>query len=160
MSYWQEAVNNWDRARRGVAGELNALASDYLDVTPAEGARSAREIALHIMAASRSFVDRLEHDAPFPQLGSKAEGSAELSGPDLARVLLNDWTNDLKPRLEQLAERADQYIDGRFGRQTRLSELWFAAMHEYYHRGQLATYVRLSGQVPALTQFIAASARR
>ena len=36
--------------------------------------------------------------------------------------------------------------------QSRITGIWFAAAHEMYHRGQLATYARGMGLVPAMTQ--------
>ena len=40
------------------------------------------------------------------------------------------------------------------GTWSRLTYVFYAASHEDYHRGQLATYARSMGLVPALTQRI------
>ncbi len=40
------------------------------------------------------------------------------------------------------------------GEWSRLTYVFYAASHEDYHRGQLATYARSLGLVPALTQQI------
>jgi uncharacterized damage-inducible protein DinB len=37
---------------------------------------------------------------------------------------------------------------------TRLAWMQHGIAHEEYHRGQLATYARLTGRVPALTKRI------
>jgi len=46
------------------------------------------------------------------------------------------------------------------GVQTKLSALWFAILHEAYHRGQLAIYERGFGTVPVLTQRLKAMLAR
>jgi uncharacterized damage-inducible protein DinB len=152
MSAWLEAVTNWDLCRRGLVAELKAVAPEYLDAKPADGARSAREIGEHLYQASHMFVQSFETG----QRTAPAQAAAlSLPAGDLADVLQADWSGDLKARLEALADRADTMVETMmFGRQTLLSQLWFAISHEWYHRGQVATYVRLSGGVPALTQFI------
>jgi uncharacterized damage-inducible protein DinB len=42
------------------------------------------------------------------------------------------------------------------GTWSRLTYVFYASGHEEYHRGQLATYARSMGLVPALTQKIRA----
>ncbi len=152
MSAWTEAVHNWERCRNGLVAELRAIAPGYLDVRPASGARTAREIAEHLWQASQNHVHRLETKAPFVP-GSPAQHQHP-PDTDFATLLANDWTGNLKPRLERMEADAGVMLDGMFGPQTVLSYVWFALSHEWYHRGQVATYVRLSGNVPALTQFI------
>jgi uncharacterized damage-inducible protein DinB len=47
---------------------------------------------------------------------------------------------------------AEAGVGTRSGTQSRLTALYFAIAHEMYHRGQLASYARGFGAVPALTQ--------
>ena len=51
--------------------------------------------------------------------------------------------------------RGSQFIERFDGKQgTRLAWMNHGIGHEDYHRGQLTTYARLLGLVPALTQLI------
>jgi uncharacterized damage-inducible protein DinB len=153
MSAWREAVENWERCRRGLVAEIRALKPEFMDVRPAEGARTAREIAEHLYQASQAFIAAFEKGGPIVP-GAAAAVSVPPSD-DLAELLMQDWTGNLRPRLEPLEARAGTLVESMlFGSQTLLSQAWFALAHEWYHRGQMATYVRLSGGVPALTQFI------
>ena len=152
MSAWKEAIAQWERCRTGTVGELRALDPEYLDLHPAEGARTARELAVHIYQAAGRYLERFE------PAGASSPASPEIppaaTADEIALALMEDWASSLKPRLERLEDRADVAMDGFFGRQSLLSHIWLAVAHEWYHRGQLATYVRLSGRVPALTQLI------
>jgi len=152
MSDWMEAVQQWEMCRTGVVGELRALDPEYLDVRPAKGARTARELAVHLLEAGRGFAQRLETGAPFAP--GSSETSPTATADELAVALMEDWTTNVRPRVEALEGRADTVMESFFGQKTLLWQLWFAISHEWYHRGQLATYVRLSGKVPALTQYI------
>lgn len=153
MSKWTEAIQTWEACRNGVANEVRAMGTDYLDVQPSDGTRTAREVAIHIMEAGAAYLGKLATGGPV-QRGDPIDVPADADADALATALMEQWTNVMKPRALALEGRADMEIESFFGKQSTMSQLWFAVSHEWYHRGQLATYVRLSGNVPALTRFI------
>jgi uncharacterized damage-inducible protein DinB len=68
-------------------------------------------------------------------------------------ALLRQTGEQSAARLREVGDALiDQTMPAQKGPQSRLSALWFAISHEMYHRGQLASYERGFGQVPALTQ--------
>jgi uncharacterized damage-inducible protein DinB len=151
MSFWAEAIAKWEMSRQMVAAELRALQPGYVDNRPGADARSAREIAVHVMEAADSLVSALEQGVSWVQ--PTPLDMAGASAEELADAAVAQWAA-LKPRLERLEAGAADVRDGYFGPSTQLTNLWFAVSHEWYHQGQLATYVRLSGAVPALTRVI------
>lgn len=156
MSFWAEALGKWEMSRQGAAGEVLALGSENLDRPLGEGARTARQIAQHLLEAGAAFTAAFEQgvswvDPPkLPQDGVSAQ--------DLSRALLDQWA-ELKPRLEKLAAAEAEVKPGFFGPSSNLTNLWFAVAHEWYHQGQLAMHVRACGRVPALTQRLEQLAR-
>jgi uncharacterized damage-inducible protein DinB len=151
MSFWAEAIGKWEMSRQMVAAELRAMQPGSIDTKPAPDARSAREIAVHIMEAAGGFVSALEQGVSWVQPTPVDMPGA--SAEELASAAIAQWA-ELKPRLERLESGEADVRDGFFGPATQLTNLWFAVSHEWYHQGQLAIYVRLSGSVPALTRVI------
>jgi uncharacterized damage-inducible protein DinB len=151
MSFWSEAVAKWELSRNGVAGEVRALREGGLDSRCEPGARTARETAVHLLESGVAFTAALEQGVSWVQPPKMDYSSA--SKDELADALLAQWA-ELKPRLERLEAREGETRDGFFGPATQLTNLWFAIAHEWYHQGQLALHVRLSGEVPALTRMI------
>jgi uncharacterized damage-inducible protein DinB len=151
MSFWAEAIGKWEMSRQMVAAELRAMQPGHLDTKPAPDARSAREIAVHVMEAAGSLVSALEQGVSWVQ--PTPIDMAGASAEELASAAVAQWT-ELKARLERLEGVEAEVRPGFFGPATQLTNLWFAVSHEWYHQGQLAIYVRLSGSVPALTQVI------
>jgi uncharacterized damage-inducible protein DinB len=151
MSFWAEAIGKWELSRQMVAAELRAMQPGSIDTKPAPDARSAREIAVHVMEASGSLVSALEQGVSWvhPTPVDMPDATAE----ELASAAIAQW-GELKARLERLEGVEAEVRPGFFGPATQLTNLWFAVAHEWYHQGQLATYVRLSGSVPALTRVI------
>jgi uncharacterized damage-inducible protein DinB len=164
MSLIEEAIRNWEAFRAGVIAEIENTPEEHLDHRPGEGARTLREVVLHIVALGVGFTDQLLlPDGSFLNLFKpgvmeqvraglpKAESKAELVD------LLRKTGEESAARLRAAGDALEtQTMTGRYGPQSRLSLLWFAAAHEMYHRGQLAIYERSVGTVPALTKQIEA----
>ena len=67
--------------------------------------------------------------------------------------LLQTSGEDNARRLREAGDTLEAKTMPSFGGEgSCLSGLWFAAAHEMYHRGQIATYARQLGLVPAMTQ--------
>ena len=168
MPLVQEAIATWEVFRAGVIAEIENTPEEHLDYRPGEGARTVREVALHVAEAGVVFTNELlrpdgnlwkvvdpqvqaEVRATLPRAHSKAE---------VITLLRLTW-EQVAGRLHEAGEAlAEQTMPTRRGTQSRLSALWFAMSHEMYHRGQLAAYARGFGVVPALTQQIAAARAR
>lgn len=168
MAYIEEAVRQWEMARAGIIAELENSPESELDYRPGDGARSTREIAIHVAEAGVAFTNELlKPDGNFANLFDPAiQGAVRASLPrahskaDIV-AMLRTTGDEIASRLRQAGEPlAQQTMEGRLGAQSRLSALWFAVSHESYHRGQLTAYERGFGAVPALTQQIAARQRR
>jgi uncharacterized damage-inducible protein DinB len=160
MKIVEEAIRNWEYQRAGVISELEALSEEHFDFRPAPGARSIRELALHIAEAGLMLAaEVLRTDGSFLRVfeprGEQSRPAAH-SKSEILELLRTSGT-ETAARLRQaggnLADRDMQTIQGE---ESALSALWFAVGHESYHAGQLASYARAVGQVPALTRKIQA----
>lgn len=162
MSLIEEAIRNWESYRKGVIAELENIPEEHWDHRPGAGARTLRELACHIAEAGLGFTGELVRpDCSFlrlfdPQAQAqlkatlpKANSKAEIV--NLLRVTGEQGARRLREAGDALA---NQKMKVSTGEQCRLTGLWFAAAHEMYHRGQLASYARAVGCVPALTQQI------
>jgi len=160
MSLVEEAIKSWETHRAGVIAEVENAPEEHFGYRTGDGARSFREIAVHIAETGVCFVDQLlapdgnffnlfrpdvqaELKARLPEAHTKAELVA----------LLRQTGEDGAARLLAVGEAlATQTMPSRTGTQSRLSGLWFTIAHEMYHRGQLAAYERGFGTEPALTR--------
>ena len=162
-SLLEEALEAWEGARRGVIAEASNVPGERWGFRPAEEVRSVEELIRHIMEVSEMMVGELTRPdggfrrAPFPELIEEHAGDLrELEG---AEELLGALEVTLERGLERFREVGEVHMlgtverfDGRRG--TRLAWLHHGVAQEMYHRGQLCTYQRLMGRVPALTQQI------
>lgn len=168
MGHVEDAIRQWETARAGVIAELENSPEGHLDYRPGEGARTMREVAVHIAESAVAFANELlKADGNFANLfDAQVQAAVRASLPSAATksevlALLRATGEDTAARLRRVGEPlADQTMQGRLGPQSRLSALWFAISHESYHRGQLTAYERGFGAVPALTRQIAARQRR
>jgi len=165
MPLIEEAIGNWEIFRAGVIAEIENTPEEHLDYRPGEGARTAREVAIHIAEAGVAFTNELlRPDGNFRNvLDPRVQAEVRASLPrahskaELVALLRLTW-EQTAARLREAGEAlADQTMPTRRGPQSRVSGLWFAMSHEMYHRGQLTAYARGFGAVPALTQQIAAA---
>jgi uncharacterized damage-inducible protein DinB len=168
MPLVEEAIRMWELYRTGVISELESIPEEQLDWRPGDGARTAREVALHVAESSVAFTNELlRPDGAFMNV-RKPEVQAAIRA-ELPRAstraeivaLLRSTAERNAARLREVGEAlVEQTMAGRLGEQSRLTALWFAVAHEAHHRGQLTAYVRGVGGVPALTRQAAASAPR
>lgn len=117
-----------------------------------ENARSLQLMA-HILAAERVWLERLRQvpqSVPVWPEPNLAQNEAE------ATKLSQEWREYL-----ELATAGD--ISQTISYKNSKGELWTSAiidvlthvvMHSAYHRGQIASYMRSTGQTPAYTDFI------
>lgn len=164
MGLVDEAVTMWERYREGTIAELENIPEEHWDRAPAAGARTLRELAQHIAETGVAFSAELASGEPnIMRLFDPAYRASLMSVYPAARTkaeiisLLKTTGADGAKRLraagDALATRMTQFMGAPV---TVLTTLGFAASHEMYHRGQLATYARVAGAVPALTQQISA----
>jgi len=157
MSHVEEAIRMFEIYRKGTVDEFANIPEEHWEHRGGDGARSVRELAVHIAAMATAFVDELvAPDASFKRVSEKR---AEHEAPHLSKSkeelieLLKSSGADNARRLREAGDSLAEKSMPAFGaEQSRLTGLWFAAAHEMYHRGQAATYARQLGLVPAMTQ--------
>ena len=164
LSLLDEALEAWADARRGVIAELRSVPPGQIDFRPEPGARSAAQIAQHVVDTALMWCGELaDPDGDFTRKSfpafMKAYGTPASKRPrdrsGLVRLLRSTHAAGVR-RLRAVGEvgilQAIRRFDGETG--TRLAWLQHGIAHEEYHRGQLALYVRLLGRTPALTRLI------
>jgi uncharacterized damage-inducible protein DinB len=164
MPLVEEAVRMWELFRTGVISELESIPEEQLDFRAGDGARTAREIALHVAEAGVAFTNELLRPEgafanvrkPEVQAAVRASLPQARTRAELVELLRSTGAGNAA-RLREVGEAlVGQTMQGRLGEQSRLTALWFAVAHEAHHRGQLTAYVRGVGAVPALTRQAAA----
>lgn len=158
MTPVEEALKMWDVFRGLTIAEAENIPEEKWDFRAGDGARTFREIVRHILETSVGFATELMRDepklarifdpaakaeflAPYPETSSKSEAIEQLRAAG-ADVLKRLGESDLGSKTMEMQKQ----------QQSRLSGLWFAIAHETYHRGQLASYARALGVVPAMTK--------
>jgi uncharacterized damage-inducible protein DinB len=162
----EELLEAWSDTRAGVIAEVQAIPEDRMDFRPTEANRSVAELVVHIVESGHMMAGELGRaDGDFARQ-SYAEHIREHAGhipaaPSRSDLLamLRDSGAAGQARIREAGEVAMlqriRRFDGQYG--TRLAWLHHGIEHESYHRGQLALYARLMGQVPALTRLIQGS---
>jgi uncharacterized damage-inducible protein DinB len=167
MSNVEEAVRMWELFRMGTISELENIPEDHYDDRAGEGARTVRELALHIVGAAAGFVNELVSDAPaFMRLRDpsvQAELMKQFGDVTTKAELIELAKSTAASNAQRLRDNAAKIEAGTMpmgnAEQSRVAGVWFAASHEMYHRGQLTIYARTMGVVPAMTAKIAAMAK-
>ena len=161
-----EALEAWEDVREGVIEELENIPANRFDFRPTPEVRSVAELAAHIMEVSLMMAGELTRDdtnlrrAPFPKL--VAMYAADVQKLRTKRDLIAAMKRTLREGVKEFRRAGELHMlqrierfDGQLG--TRLAWFHHGLSQEMYHRGQLATYQRLIGLTPALTQRINAS---
>jgi len=167
MTTTDEAIAMWQTARKITIAELENIPEEQWDFRPGDGARTLREIARHILEASVGFVREVVSDEPSFARIFKPETRAQFANDCPEKSAKKDaieqfnaaFADDMK-KLHDKGDLAVQTMTLMKQTQSRLTGLWFAIGHEMYHRGQLATYARALGHVPAMTQQSQAAAKK
>ena len=163
FSLLDEALEAWEYTRAGVVEEAEAIPEDRYDFRPTEHSRSVSEVVLHIVESGLMMVGELAHPEGDFRRQSFSEHLTEHAGElptDASREelleLLRRTGEEGRERIRETGElgmlQGIRRFDGLTG--SRLAWLNHGIEHESYHRGQLALYARLMGQVPALTRRI------
>ncbi len=151
-----------DRYRRWFDYERDATAKAFasLDTVPADRRaapeyRKAVSILGHIVAARRIWLFRLGHgpaltSSIFPDDADPGRAAAEW------QTVAGQWTDFLAGLDDAAIDRVCEYTSldaGRFRNRVEdiLTQLFG---HSLYHRGQIATLVKMAGGQPAATDFI------
>ena len=159
MNHVEEAIAMWEMYRRGTIEELQNLPEEHWDYRAGDGARTVRELAVHIASSATGFAEELLGEGQFMRLRDpavRAQYEARYASAATKADFIDLMTTagaEMMTRLRDAAETLETETMQSFGgERSRASGVWFAAAHEMYHRGQLATYARQLGLVPAMTQ--------
>ena len=143
-----------DHLRRQFAYDLWANQEVLKSIRTAAGGRDrSLQLMSHILAAQRLWLERLQQRPQslpvWPQLeleGCEAE-ACEL-GSLWARYL--EQADDLSQTVSYKNCKGELWVS------TMVEVLTHVVMHSAYHRGQIASHMRASGETPAYTDFIQA----
>lgn len=158
-----EALESWSDARDLVIGEAENIPADRYSFRPTPEVRSVAEMLAHILEVSEMMVGELcRPDGDFLRKPFEAlirEHGTEVSSLRDKEELLAALRNTLEKGRRRFGKVGEQHLLGairRFdgARASRLSWMHHGISQEMYHGGQLATYTRLMGSVPALTKRI------
>ena len=128
---------------------------EVLNAIRAAGAENHRSLQLmsHVLAAERVWLDRLKQQPqsvpvwPEPNLAQCEALAAELGGQWLEFLDLIT-AGDVSQSISYKNSKGEEWSS------TIVDVLTHVIMHSAYHRGQIATHMRASGQTPANTDFI------
>jgi uncharacterized damage-inducible protein DinB len=159
----EEALEAWGYTRDGVIAEAESVPAEQLGFRPAPESRSVAELIVHIVESGEMMAGELTRpDGDFTRQSYERhlkEHAGEISADqskEALLVLLRDTGESGRRRIREGGELAMlqqiRRFDGIEG--TRLAWMNHGIDHESYHRGQLALYLRLLGEVPALTRLI------
>lgn len=159
----EESLEAWYDVRTGVIDELRNIPAGRFDFRPVDSVRSVKEVAIHILEVALMMAGELTREdtnfrrAPWPKLlRMHAAAAYQL---ETKKEIVDFMRSSLKEGIERFRQAGELHMlqlierfDGKKG--TRLAWLHHGIAQEMYHRGQLTTYARMMGLVPALTQQI------
>ena len=161
-----ESLDHWRYIRQGLIAEVENIPADKFDFRPTPDVKSVHELVQHILEGSMMMTGELTRGEPNFQRMSLPEFFEQYStratmaqGKTKLVDLLTSQIEEGITRFKQVGEDALMGRVTNFDGSTWSRMQWFfhAMTEEMYHRGQLVTYARLMGLVPALTQMIEAS---
>jgi len=162
-SFLEETLEAWHDVRYGIIDEVKNIPPRKFDFRPTAETRSVRELIQHILEVSMLMTEELSRSdtnlkrLPWPKMLQKyaAPAYGAHTKKDLL-ALLGSQMRDAERKFRKAGELSLwQFIerfDGQLG--TKMQWLHHGIAQEMYHCGQLATYARLMGLVPALTKKI------
>lgn len=162
-SFLDETLEAWRDARDGIIDEVENIPADKFDFRPTPEVRSVKELVQHILEVSMMMTAELTRPdtnlkrKPWPKLlamYAKAAHEADTKDDllDVLRTPMDDAEEKFRAAGDLHMWQFMERFDGKQG--TRMQWWHHGIAQEMYHRGQLATYARLMGLVPALTQQI------
>ena len=160
MNLVEEAVRHWEMFREGTIAELENIPERDWDYRPEPGARTLRELAVHIGASGLIFASELARpDTAFRRVfDTQARADAMKNYPRVeSRAEVLDFVRksgvEVARHMRELGSALEtQGMATRSGEQCKLSGFWFAIAHEMYHRGQVTAYERALGLTPVMTR--------
>lgn len=156
-------LDSWTQIRRDTAQALRDMPAGALEFQPTAELMPFRQLAVHILNASRGMTAMLlagETDFSAPGFRERMRehfpsGLDALDQTALAERLETALAED-RTRLAAAAQPADFWaaMMTRFDGTpvTRLEMLQYAKEHELTHRSQMFMYLRLKGVVPPTTR--------
>jgi uncharacterized damage-inducible protein DinB len=161
-----ESLEHWRYIRKGLIAEVDNIPADKFDFRATPEVRSAHELVQHILEGSMMMVGELTQEKPnFQRMSYTAffeEYSTRAKNAKGKEELIELLTTQVEEGIDAIARVGAEAMMGpvtNFSGSTWSRMQWFfhAMTEEMYHRGQLVTYARLLGLVPALTQMIEGS---
>jgi uncharacterized damage-inducible protein DinB len=147
LQFLLPALKNEHRTTRSV---IEAIPPDKGDYRPEDVAKSALELAWHIVAAEQRFLDGVasgEFNFNPIHRPETVKTSAEI-GTWYEESFTKNFERLTKMTAEQLVKSLD--FRGAF-QMPAVAFLEIALRHSIHHRGQLSTYLRpMGGKVPAI----------
>lgn len=163
VSLLDETIEGWWDVRNGVIAEVSNIPAGKFDFRPVPEVRNVREMVQHILEIAMMMTGELTRPDtdlrrwPWPKLLRHYASAAyrATTKPELLK-LLKSQMQDAERKFRAAGELALFQFHTRFdGKQGTKYAWWHHGIaQEEYHRGQLATYQRLMGLVPALTKAI------
>lgn len=161
--FFEESLDAWRYVRLGLISEVDNIPADKFDFRATPEVRSVGDLVGHILEGSMMMVGELTRDEPnfrrqpYPAfLDEFATEARKAQDKTALLALLESQLEDGIARLETIGAEGMMgpvtNFDG--GTWSRMQWFFHGMTEEMYHRGQLTTYARLMGLVPALTQQI------
>jgi uncharacterized damage-inducible protein DinB len=146
-------VNLGDYLRREFAYDAWANQETLAAIRKSGGDARSLQLVAHILSAERLWLERLREQPqslpvwPAHDLARCESEAKELSG--LWDVYLNSLIpEDLSKNISYKNSKGEPWTS------IVVDVLTHVVMHSAYHRGQIASHMRESGQAPAYTDFI------
>lgn len=146
----QFSYDEW--ANREVLNAIHAAAGHAGGDNSAANRRSL-QLMSHILAAELLWLERLKQQPqsvpvwPEPDLAQCEAQAAKLGGQWLEFLDLIT-AGDVSQTISYTNSKGEQWTS------TIVDVLTHVVLHSAYHRGQIASHMRASGQTPAYTDFI------
>jgi len=168
-SLFEEAIEFLGFSRQGTIAEVDNIPDDRWDFRPHPNAKSVSELVRHMVEATLLLIGEASDPEgdfmrrpPNEHVQAHCGHFAETMTPAELREALGTSHEHAVSKLRSAGDKAMMEDIRRFDGQTwkRVTYVFYAASHEDYHRGQLTTYARSMGLVPALTKRIHGDAAR
>lgn len=163
VSLFEDAIEALGFARQGTIAEAANIPDERWDHRPHPNAKSVTGLVRHMVQAAAMLVgEAADPDGDFRRRSPDEHVHAhagdlpeDMSPAELKEAL--ERTHEIN--VTRIRDAGEEHMAGgirRFdgGEWRRLTYVFYAASHEDYHRGQLATYARTMGLVPSLTRQI------
>jgi uncharacterized damage-inducible protein DinB len=161
--FLSETLEHWRYIRQGLISEVDNIPEGKFDFRPSNDVKSVHELVQHILEGSMMMVGELGREQPDfqrmspPELleeyaarAHEAKGKTALIG-----LLEKQFEEGFATFTKMDADAMMSPVTNFDGSQWSRMQWFFHGMtEEMYHRGQVVTYARLLGLVPALTQRI------